>query len=207
MTRKRKILRQRPPVLPRVENPDALTAWVVIEPPDGGFDAVNARGGPLFETLKMMGLRVQLIAGHDATKGPGPSAEIEIHRPWTQIFMPVGHNDFAPIYERLPWWCSVIMDCHFPIMNPEMMIGSEEAMAGVMAHRDQMIANLALAEAVTVPHPRWAANLAALNPNTFYLPDFKGDGGDFVVKLGEIANTAATIKLARVRDRRDLTGE
>lgn len=190
-------------MLPRVENPDALNAWVVIEPPKG-FDAANLRGGPLFDALKMMGLRVQLIPGHDGTKGPGPSAEIEIHRPWTHIFMPVGPADFALLYERLPWYCSVIMDCHFPIMNPEMMIGSDEALAGVMAHRDQMIANLALAEAVTVPHPHWAANLAALNPNTFYLPDFKGDGGEFVVKLGEISNTAVATKMARLRLRREM---
>lgn len=197
MTR-RKVYRPRRP--PRLENPDLFPAWVFCKPPDG-FDAVRLRGGPVFEAMAAVGFRVQVVE-------PGAVRNIEIRPPWTFVYVPVPSEDWSGSASGLEdLRCSVIMDCHFPIMDVGALIGADQAIIDTIDHKDTLLANLALAEVVTVPQPGWAADLAEVNPNVHVLPDLVEDdlgGQEFIMRLGEIAQASIKVKTGRWETRKEL---
>ncbi len=200
MTRRRKILRSISTgrIAPRVENPDVLPAWVFMEPP-AGHNAIRLRGGLFFDALEQLGIRVQRIRA-------GESGNIGVWSPWTYVFLSVPFEDVGPSTERVADAnCSVIMDCHFPIMNMERAIGSDGDLADIIDHKDTMLQNLAHADVVTVPQPGWAADLAEVNPNVFLLPDFDiATGAAFSLRMGEIAAASIRAKQARQKARREV---
>ena len=192
----------------RLENPDQVPAWVYMEPPDQ-FNAVQLRGAAFFDQMAAYGVRVQRIPGVAAGSPGSDHADVEfqIFRPWTHIFVNVRGGDLAPFLDSLPPWCSMIMDCHFPIMDMEAAIGSNEQLIGVIDHKDELLANLALADAVTVSQKHWAADLAEINPNVFYLPDLQGPLTDaWALKMVEIATSAVAMRNKRLQMRKDMTG-
>lgn len=196
MTR-RKVYQPRRKV--RVKNPDLFPAWVWCKPP-AAFGAVWKRGGPVFDAMAGMGWRVQVVES-------GKRTRIEIVPPWTYIFLPVPSEDASEWCESLTnSRCSVIMDCHFPIMNMETAIGTDQAVIDAIDGKDTALANLALAEVATVPHPSWAADLAEVNPNVFLLPDLPDDtdGEEFIVRLSEAATASTKVKAERWRTRKEM---
>lgn len=182
----------------RVENPSLFASWVWISPPDE-FDAPVKRGRRLFEEMAHIGYRVELLSA-------GWEGQLSIWRPWTFIVGPVPAADVSAWVGGLDdLHCSVIFDCHFPIMNLETAIGADDQIIGVIDRKDVMLANLALADAVTVPHPSWATDLAEVNPNVFLLPDYDDRSADrFGIRLAEIAQTSMRIKLDRQRVRKEM---
>lgn len=183
----------------RVENPSLFPAWVWMRPPDA-YDAPRKRGGPLFAEMDRLGFRVQVIPQTTAVHN------VAIWRPWTYIVCSLPSGDFTETAESVddaP--CSVIMDCHFPIMNMEQAIGDDEQLIHIIDNKESLLANLALADAVTVPQAGWAADLAAVNPNVFLLPDYTDATADrFGVRLAEVAQASANIKKARQAARREM---
>lgn len=185
---------------PRFENPELFPAWIFAKPPDG-YDAVNLRGGPVFEVMAEMGLRVQVIEA-----GAG-DVRVEFLRPWTYVYLPVPADDCQPWVEGLPSYSSVIMDCHFPIMNMETAIGTDRTLIDVIDNKDTLLANLAAADVVTVPKETWAADLSEVNPNVFLLPDLRESDQDpsgFIMRLSEIAQASIRVKQARLVARREM---
>lgn len=182
----------------RVENPERFPAWVWLRPPDA-YDAPRKRGGPVFEEMARLGFRVTVF-------DQGAEVRVPINRPWTYIVCSVPGGDCGPWVESVaddP--CSVIMDCHFPIMNMEIAIGADTEIMAVIDNKETILANLALADAVTVPQPGWAADLAAINPNVYLLPNFEEHRADeFGLRLAEIALASASVKQARQAARREM---
>lgn len=198
MIRRRKAVRVAR--LPRFENPELFPAWIFAKPP-AGYDAVNLRGGPVFEVMAEMGLRVQVIEA-----GAG-DVRVEFHRPWTYVYLPVPSADCSAWVEGLPSYSSVIMDCHFPIMNMETAIGADQTLIDLIDNKDTLLANLAVADVVTVPKEEWAADLAEVNRNVFLLPDLKESDQDpsvFIMRLSEIAQASAKAKQSRLDARREM---
>ncbi len=183
----------------RLDDPEAFPAYVFS--PSASTEAAWLRGGPVFEAMAEMGFRVQVLEQQDAV-------EVTIHRPWTFLFMHVPSADWAPVMESLadrP--CSVIMDCHFPIMNMGDATGSDESLIATIDTMDTLLANLALAEVVTVPHPDWAADLAEVNQNVFLLPDLEETGHGvqlFMSRIAAAANMSGQVKQARWRARGEM---
>lgn len=190
-----------PEPLPKVENPELFLAWVWCEPQEA-YDAPHLRGGPIFEAMADMGLRVQVIP-QTAT---GEVAQVTIRRPWTIVFATVPAADFTSAATAMADdTCSVIMDCYWPIMNMEQAIGTDDQIIGVIDHKDVLLANLALADVVTVPHARWAEQLAEVNPNVHILPDYEDDQPErFALRLQEIAQASIRVKQARQAARREM---
>lgn len=183
----------------QLENPEAFPAYVFS--PSATPEAAWLRGGPVFEAMAEMGFRVQILDPHCAV-------EVAIHRPWTFLFMHVPAADWAPTMESLadrP--CSVIMDCHFPIMNMGDATGTDEVLIATIDNKDTLLANLALAEVVTVPHPNWAADLAEINPNVFLLPDLEETEhgvGQFMARMATAAQLSGQVKSDRTRLRGEM---
>jgi hypothetical protein len=177
----------------RIENPDLFPAWAWLRPPDD-FNAPYLRGELFFETAADMGLRVQTIAAGAV----GDEARVAIWRPWTYVVLPLPASDVSGWIGGLPDHCSVIMDCHFPIMDMETAVGSADQLVEIIDQKDMLLANLALADVVTVPRPVWAEALARVNPNVFVLPDFDEARPDaFGLRMVEIA--LASVRVARAR--------
>lgn len=206
----------------KIENPDIFPAYIYVSSPDER--ARRLRGQAAFEGLAELGLRVEEIR---TVPSPDQAAmvEIRIRRPWTFVFLPVAPVDFSPYAEAFhdkP--CSIIMDCHFPITRMEYAIAEDsEQLAAMWAAQPVMLANLRLADAVTVPQPDWAADLAGEVPNVYVLPDLElpeafyrqhegltdedcdaieevgtYPGNAFVVRFQEIAMAAQQRKAARL---------
>lgn len=205
----------------KVENPKLFPAYVMVRSPDER--TARLRGEIFFETVAQQGLRVQFV---DGSEEPGSEEMIGIMRPWTYVFMPVPFVDAGPRFDGLEELaCSVIIDVHFPIMNRgEIRSGGRFSVEEVWARRGIMLANLARADAVTVSQPGWAADLAEVNPNVFYLPDLDlpeecyldelSDGfagsdrstsavkavNEFAARFAEIAAVSARHKVRRRRE-------
>lgn len=210
----------------RFERPDLLPAWVWVEPPPD-FDAIRLRGQLFFEGLEESGIRVERIK-------PGGKYKPTAWQPWTYVFMMLPWADFAPYAE---WFLarpmSIIMDVHFPIMNMEKAIGSSQVLIDIIDRKDVLLANLAMADAVTVSRPEWAADLAEINPNVYCLPDLEApawmyhdsdDDSDeepseaevaeyeagmrnaqqFGMRMVEIAQASVRVKQERLRARREM---
>ena len=58
MSRRRKAVRVAR--LPRFENPELFPAWIFAKPP-AGYDAVNLRGGPVFEEIGRASCRERVL--------------------------------------------------------------------------------------------------------------------------------------------------
>jgi hypothetical protein len=170
-----------------VENPQVFPRYVYAEPANT-FNAVELRGGPFFDALAREGFDVMRISA-------GGLLDVEaIRRPWTFIYLPVPSADVVDAVRS--WYrrpCSVIMDVHFPLINQETIIGDDEAILQSLEFREQMIANLGVACAVTVSQEQWAADLAAVNPRVWFLPDLHDDDPDsgdaFAVKFVEMCQS------------------
>lgn len=76
-----------------------------------------------------------------------------------------------------------------------------------------MLDNLALADAVTMPNPDWAADLTELRPdiNVYLLPDLEREdqaGVDtFAIRFAEIAAAGCDRRIAAIRERGGGDGE
>lgn len=155
----------------KIDNPSLYPAWVYLEPPEN-FDAPKLRGGPCFDVLEEVGIRVQRIKPSPADADVVQMHRVAIYLPWTFLFMPVLVGDMSSTLDMLSEirGCSVIMDCHFPVMSPNDLVGPDSDL--VRDNRDTILNNLSLADAVTVSQPQWAADLVGEVPNVYYLPDF-----------------------------------
>ncbi len=194
MTRRRAYVPRKPV---RLENPELFPAWVFVQPP-AAFDAINLRGGLAFEAIAAAGFRVQVVPA-------GASERVGFYPPWTYLYLPVPAEDCRGWVEGLPYHCSVIMDCHFPIMDMETAMGSDQALIDVIDNKDTLLANLACADVVTVPKESWAADLAEVNPNVFLLPDMEpGSEQAFIMRLAEVAAASVQVKAARWRARGEM---
>lgn len=152
----------------KIENPDLFPSYVYVSSPDE--HAYRVRGQLFFDNLAKLGLHVDQVRGTAAAELG--SWTLKIRRPCTILFYPVPHEDFGPqakMLSRHP--VAVIMDCHFPIMDLTHVIADEATLTLLEQTRPVMLANLAMADAVTVPHPAWAAELAEVNSNVYVLPD------------------------------------
>ncbi len=185
----------------RFENPEAFPAWVYIRPPG---EAAVLRGGPVFDVMADMGLRVQRL------EQQGDDEVVQVvfgYRPWTFVFCTVPYAPW-PAEVLANEYCSVIMDCHFPIMDMGQVTGDDGTIIEIIDRKDDLLANLALAEVVTVPHPTWAADLAEVNPNVFVLPDLHEDedrgGVRFISRLSAAASLSGQVKQARWRARGEM---
>lgn len=186
-----------PPSGPVVENPNLFAAWAWLRPADD-FDAPRLRGGPVFEEMARLGFRVQTIPA-------GVEARVEVWRPWTFVVLSVPSSDASGWIDELPNHSSVIMDCHFPIMDMETAIGANDQLVDIIDNKDMLLANLAAADVVTVPRPEWAADLAEVNPNVFLLPDYDERCPQaFHLRLGEVALASQQVKAARARLRGEM---
>src|SRR5262245_53085616 len=177
----------------RLENPDIIPGFIYVEPPRK-FGAVKKRGGPFFDQLADLGYNVARIPAEPL----GEPKRIPIFRPWTFLYMPVPVDDTTAWFADLPRErCSVILDCHFPIMNLEYAIADEATLAMVAERRPQILANLAAADAVTVPRGEWAAPITEVNPSVWLLPDINRatDVVAFTLRFNEIC--AAVVAAAR----------
>jgi hypothetical protein len=185
--------------VPTVENPALFPGWVWAKPPPD-FDAPRKRGGPVFELMKQMGMRVEVFEGGDT------AARVPIWRPWTYIVLSLPAADCSEWMGSLDdLACSVIMDCHFPIMNMGNAIGANSDIVDIIDNKPILLANLALADVITVPQPGWAADLAEVNPNVFLLPDFdEANAEAFSLRLMEIAQASVGVKQARQAARREM---
>lgn len=158
--------------LKKIGKPELFPAYVFIAPPDEASERL--RGRLFFDQMAEMGLRVTQVKGVEPGDEVGDGvASVPIVRPWTFLFMSVPSVDFTDYFGEFAMMpCSIIMDVHFPIMDREKItVTGRGSVEQVWADRDVMLANLAGADAVTVSHPDWAADLAEINPNVFYLPD------------------------------------
>jgi len=209
----------------KFERPELMPAWVWCEPP-ADFDAIRLRGELYFAGLEETGIRVQRVKA-------GTAYNAAVYQPWTFMFMMLPWDDFA---DHAEWFAtrnaSLIMDCHFPIMNMETAVGSDQTLVDIIDRKDTLLANLALADAVTCPRPEWAADLAEVNPNVFVLPDIEApawmyDDSDsdeepsdaevdeyesamasaqrFGMRMMEIAQASIRVKQERMRARREMT--
>lgn len=179
--------------MPLIENPELYPAWLVQV--SNNEQVQQLRGLPVFEMLLDIGIRVEfLVQGEN---------EIKIKKPWTYIFVPVPIVDFTDqrkMFDQNP--CSVIMDCHFPIMHLEQAWSYDpDDMFSIIESKDIMLHNLSLADAVTVPQTAWAADLAEVNSNVFLLPDLQEESEEaatkFMLRLNEIAAASVTYRRAR----------
>jgi hypothetical protein len=191
---------------PLIENPELYPAWGYQIDSERNPEVARLRGKDAFDAMEQIGLRVEEISGRGGS--------FEIRKPWTYIFMFV-NTDVDSTEELLATEgapCSIIMDCHFPIMRLEHAFTKDpDDMFKLIENRDIILGNLALADAVTVPNSDWAADLAEVNPNVYYLPDLHIESGDddeptgreiedlnrFIVRLNEVANASAAAKKAR----------
>jgi hypothetical protein len=172
----------------KIENAERFPAYIYSGfPDDDPYDTEVKRGGPYFETLREAGFRVTRLP-------PGPVSEIPIVQPWTFIFVPVPFTDVSPHIEQLTTLsCSVVFDCHFPIMQLErVQTPDNDIFLQVIESKEVILANLAKACAVTVPHTEWAAELATVNPRVWWLPDIEAEDDEasiikFASKFMEIA--------------------
>jgi len=152
--------------VPHFENPELFPAFVwghEVEPVN------RLRGLAYYSYLEATGIRVQHVP-----VGPGSNRfQLEIKQPWTYIFFPVPTSDWThAINGFAKSSCSFILDVHFPILNPGQITGlSPSGMLELVKSQDLMLANLAAADAVTVPNVEWAAELSEVVENVFYLPD------------------------------------
>jgi hypothetical protein len=176
-----------------------------------GFDkhpeVARLRGKDAFDAMAQTGIRVEEIVGDGAS--------FKIQQPWTYYFTFV-NTDISVGEELLQLEgtpSSVIMDCHFPVMRLEHAFTKvPDDMFKLIENRNIILGNLALADAVTVPSPGWAADLVGVNPNVFYLPDLQMESdyyGDtmmdreiedvnrFIVRLSEAASASAVAKKAK----------
>ena len=178
--------------MPLIENPELYPVWVVQFSPSEEAEAL--RGKQVFEMMQEFGFRVDIL------NHPAP---VVIRQPWTYLFCPVPIVDFTEHRKALDTQpCSVIMDCHFPIMALEHAFTPEpDGMFELIESREVMINNLSLADAVTVPHEKWAADLAEVNPHVFLLPDVDNDSEDsyakFMARVNEIAVMSHRTRKAR----------
>jgi hypothetical protein len=155
----------------QLENPDKFPAYVYAGyPDDDPYDTEVKRGGPFFETVKQSGLRVTRLP-------PGPIEGFPISRPWTFVFVSVPFTDVSEALDQLQKLsCSVIFDCHFPIMELERVSApSDDTIFQVIENKEVILSNLAQACAVTVPHKEWAADLVHVNPRVWWLPDIESE--------------------------------
>jgi hypothetical protein len=183
-----------------IDNPELYPKWVYQIGSEVDLDIARLRGKSAFEAMAQVGMRVHEIVS---------SGSFEVVRPWTYLFT-FAQVDvdvasmLAPLKETC---CSVIMDCHFPVMRLDRAFTKNpDDMFKLIENRDLVLANLALADAVTVPDPAWAAELAEVNPNVFYLPNLHVEDEEnpterdvseinrFIVRLGEIAGASAAVK-------------
>lgn len=170
--------------------------YVFGEPP-AAFDAVSKRGGPYFDALAELGVEVLRVPA-------GASVMAKPRGPWTFAYLPVPVVDvtgWVRDWQRGP--CSIIMDVHFPIMRQESVIGDDETILTVLESREVMLANLAVACAVTVSQAPWAADLAEVNDRVWFLPDIEPDDEDslidFTVKFSEICGETGKVCAAQLR--------
>lgn len=190
---------------PFVEDPDAFPSWVYQYTSTPEYEFVNnLRGVPMFKMMEEVGFHV---TGWDMES---PSFEIQFRGAWTHVFL------MAPPYDDLTkvqqgWECrnaSIIIDCHFPIVDMTHVAAPDADFMRIIEHRDVMLNNLRLAEAVTTPRAEWAADLAQFNPNVFILPDLDLHDGDsdrvageklirFQVRFASAANAALKEHTAR----------
>jgi hypothetical protein len=185
-------------ILFKIENPERFPAYIYSGYPDTDpYNTEVKRGGPYFEMLQHVGFRVTRLT-------PGVEASITLALPWTFLFIPVPATDSVAALEDLTRnRCTVILDCHFPIMQLEkVMVPNDEVMFSVIENRDVMLANLATACAVTVPQKEWAADLAEVNPRVWYLPDLDDEDEtsltNFATRFMEIA--VATQQLCKAEE-------
>ena len=178
-----------------IENPELYPAWLVQF--SASEEAEHLRGKQVFEMMREeVGVRVQFMGSRGGEEGL-------IHKPWTYFYVPVPIVDFTEQrkeLDRAP--CSVIMDCHFPIMKMENAYTAEpDQMFELIESREVMIKNLSLADVVTVPHPAWAADLAEVNPHVFVLPDVDNDSEElcikFITRINEIGMMSYRNRQAR----------
>lgn len=182
---------------PKLENPALFPGWVWCRPP-AAYDAPLKRGELFFKALAEFGVRVEIVE-------QVPNVAVPIWRPWTYLVCSVPTEDWSAALEALPTHCSVIMDCHFPIMNMETAIGNDADIIDIIDRKPTLLANLALADAVTVPQRGWAADLAEVNPNVFLLPDFDIDHPEaFSVRMVEIAQASVRVKQGRLLVRQEM---
>jgi len=173
----------------RIENPNVFPTYMYSGAPDNDiYDAEVKRGGPYFEAMKVSGFRVIRIPVGEGVQ------EVPIYKPWTFLFTHVPNTDAVMYVKSIAAaGCTVIMDCHFPIMQLERaMTPDDDIWLQVIESKAVMLANLAVACAVTVPHKEWAADLAEVNPRVWYLPDIEdADNVEqiaaFGMKFAEIA--------------------
>lgn len=167
---------------PFVEDPDAFPSWVYQYTSNPEYEHVNnLRGVPVFKVMEESGFHVTGWPMEEPFTVPFRGV-------WTYIFlMAPPYDDLSEIYDR--WECrnvSLIIDCHFPIMDMTRTIAPDDAeYMRLHEHREVMLKNLRLAEAITTPQAKWAADLAQVNPNVFILPDLELDDADPDTVTGE----------------------
>jgi hypothetical protein len=148
------------------ENPELFPVWIwghEVEP------ISRLRGLAYYSYLEASGLRVQ----HVAVGSENSRFQLKIEQPWTYVIFPVPMIDWTQIMgEYVKLNCSFILDVHFPIMN--LSQATSLVPGGVLQlvkSQEMMLANLAVADAVTVSNSEWAAELSEFVDNVFYLPD------------------------------------
>lgn len=163
--------------------------WFWVRPP-AEFDAPRKRGAALFDALRLQRIKTTIADSGGDVAVPHYSDR------WTILVAPLPTADVTDI---LKGWANqrvcTIFDVHFPIMDMENAIGSDQAIIDIIDRKELLLANIALADAVTVPDPGWASDLAgAVGANVFYLPDLENDDDasveDWARALTVIANSA-----------------
>lgn len=180
----------------KIENPDLFPTWVYGF---AGPETADLRGKAVFELYAEIGMRVVEVE-------LGKALEFQAWKPWTHIFLPVPHvqipDEMWDWFERSP--VSLVLDCHFPLMNltQAYVIDEPDRMFDIIEAKEIMIENVRRAHAVTVSNLDWVMDIAALNPNTFYLPDIRWEDGEdsivsFQLKLMEAATATHRIRTSR----------
>ena len=177
------------PQVVKVENPELWPAFVYL--PGASPMERKLRGEAVFLSLREAGMLVHI--GDGVT-----SSDVYLDTPVTFIYMSVPAEDATSWIGQIQGDYRggvVIVDCHFPITRPEDWISTvdhERIVAAIPA----MMTNMMCADAVTVPHPIWAADLAEQVPeiNVFVLPDLVSNSplviNQWLVKYMEICATA-----------------
>lgn len=183
----------------KIENPDLFASWIYGF---AGDEVADARGRDVFLLYAELGMRTVEWKMDGSTE-----FTLQAWKPWTHLFVPVPHNPLPE--DGWDWFAkspiSVIMDVHFPLMDLSRAFivgGDQDDVLKLIENKEVMLESLARADAVTVSQPDWAADLAHVNPNVFYLPDVNHEDGEeslvrFQLKLMEVATLAMNSKRAK----------
>lgn len=198
MARRKKTQKNTDGTMPQVENPSLFPAYVIVGPPPNDINIEELRGGPWFDLMASMGLRVDRINN-------GNNLKLTPQLPWTYVFMAVPEANIVEAIRTITSTApvSIVLDCYFPIFDMANVVASADTLQVIGDAREDMIANLRAACAVTTPRQEWAADMAEAGINTWLLPDINPHDESTVASFGvRFAEVMAATYQACVATRR-----